>query len=199
MDATTGKKLNPPAVERGSTFDWSVVWNYLTELVEDFTMTEGQKAFMFINPPALITKDPEVYKLRVWLDGFEVTAGWAVLGSKLYFQNPFEAGVEVHVLYSYKTAMDLTGYSARMQIRAGVGQVPICELLSTNATGEAQIILTNPGGIRLLVPETLTRDWTPFTYQYDLELSNDGLSPAYVTRILEGKFRVVPNITELIV
>jgi hypothetical protein len=90
------------------------------------------------------------------------------------------------------SAVNLTGYSARMQVRnsydAGTAIVSL-----TNGTG---ITLGGTAGTILLelsATATAALDGTPSTqYVYDLELVSGA---NYVTRLVEGRFYVYPEVT----
>jgi hypothetical protein len=90
------------------------------------------------------------------------------------------------------TAVNLTGYSARMQVRdsydAGTAIVSL-----TNDTG---ITLGGTAGtiaIALTATQTAALDGTPNTQAiYDLELVSGA---GYVTRLVEGRFYIYPEVT----
>ena len=86
--------------------------------------------------------------------------------------------------------VDLTGYTARMQVREKhTSTRKVLDLTTENgglATGGAA------GTIEILVSESDTTAITAKDYVYDLELVS---SSDIVTRILEGKFLVTPEVT----
>lgn len=90
------------------------------------------------------------------------------------------------------SAVNLTGYSARMQVResydAGTAIVSL-----TNGTG---ITLGGTAGtiaIALTSTQTAALDGTPNTQAiYDLELVSGA---GYVTRLVEGRFYIFPEVT----
>lgn len=90
------------------------------------------------------------------------------------------------------TAVNLTGYSARMQVRdsydAGTAIVSL-----TNGTG---ITLGGTAGtieVALTATQTAALDGTPnIQALYDLELVSGA---GYVTRLVEGRFYIYPEVT----
>jgi hypothetical protein len=85
--------------------------------------------------------------------------------------------------------INVTGYSAAMQVRSKPCTDPILTLTSSNgkiALGGAL------GTITLTLAATETDDLTPGTYIYDLELTLSGV----VTRLIEGSFTVSPEVTK---
>lgn len=92
--------------------------------------------------------------------------------------------------------IDLTGYSARMQVRSQVA-VPSPQVAVTLelTTENGRIALGGSAGtISLTVKSTATAAVSAGTYYYDLELiSND--SPQVVTRLVQGEFVVVGEVT----
>ena len=90
------------------------------------------------------------------------------------------------------TAVNLTGYSARMQVRDSYdGGTAIVSL--SNGTG---ITLGGTAGtidLALSATATAALDGTPNTqFVYDLELVSGA---GYVTRLVEGRFYVYPEVT----
>ncbi|GAA4626653.1 hypothetical protein GCM10023196_035750 [Actinoallomurus vinaceus] len=86
-------------------------------------------------------------------------------------------------------AVDLTGYSARMQIRPSVESTTV---LLELATGSG-ITITGPAGqIALVITATATTgiNWTGAVY--DLELTAPG---GDVTRLLQGRVALSPEVT----
>lgn len=84
----------------------------------------------------------------------------------------------------------LTGYSARMQIREKItNSATIFE--ATTATSNL-VIDGSAGKITLTIPDTDSTTWSARKAVYDLEI----VSPAgTVTRIIEGKVRIDPEVT----
>jgi len=90
------------------------------------------------------------------------------------------------------TPVNLTGYSARMQVRSNYDSGTAVVSL-TNGTG---ITLGGTAGTILLemnASTTAALDGTPNTqYIYDLELISGA---SYVTRLVEGSFFINPEVT----
>lgn len=88
---------------------------------------------------------------------------------------------------------NLTGYTIRMQVRptATDSATPILE--ATTGT-DGRIVLTNPtsGIFTLTLSAATTAALTAGNYVYDLELVSGS---SVVTRLLEGDFIVVANVT----
>jgi hypothetical protein len=101
-------------------------------------------------------------------------------------------GSTFDVQFTYKInkfPVDLTGYTARMQVR------------ETHLSPDTLISLSNGSGITLggvagtiniLISSQNTQGFKPVSHVYDLELVSANGS---VTRILEGKFNVTPEVT----
>lgn len=86
---------------------------------------------------------------------------------------------------------DLTGYSAKTQIKTGVGGALIKELSTSNGG----IIITGVAGqVTMFMSPSQTTALTPGTYVYDLELTSSGATPV-VTRLVEGTVKVTPEVT----
>lgn len=95
-----------------------------------------------------------------------------------------EQGSTFNPIFTYKdendVAIDLTGYTARMQIRSSRTAVGFIEELTTGAG----ITLGGAAGtIALLISDTDTAAYTFKTAVYDLELISAG---GIVTRLLQG-------------
>jgi hypothetical protein len=86
-------------------------------------------------------------------------------------------------------AVDLTGYTARMQARDKVGGSCIVVNITTENGG---ISLDDEGNINLLISSDDTKTINAKDYVYDLELD----SGSEVYRIIEGKFIVTPEVTK---
>lgn len=88
-------------------------------------------------------------------------------------------------------AVNLTGYTARMQVRADYDAAPILSL--TSDPGGGITLGGSAGTITVLASASLTAALTPGAYLYDLELeSADGT----VTRLLKGQATVDPEVTK---
>lgn len=96
---------------------------------------------------------------------------------------------------SYKatngTAIDLTNYKARMQVRpTPESSQIILELTSTPANG---ITLNSPtGNIAVSVNAKKTGDVPAGKYVYDLVVED---ATGVITRLIEGSFEVKPSVT----
>jgi hypothetical protein len=88
---------------------------------------------------------------------------------------------------------NLTGYTARMQVRDNVSANAIIIALSTTAGSGGTITLGGTAGtVDLLIPAANTTTLTAGQYVYDLELVSGG---GVVTRLLEGNFKVTGEVT----
>jgi hypothetical protein len=84
--------------------------------------------------------------------------------------------------------VDLTGYSARLQVREFFySPDPVLNL--TNSSGIT--LGASAGTIQILIDATTTSGLLAGDYVYDLELVAGGT----VTRLIEGKFVVTPEVT----
>ena len=86
-------------------------------------------------------------------------------------------------------AVDLTGYTARMQARDKYGSSCIVVDITTENGG---ILLDDEGNIDLLIDSEDTELIIAKDYVYDLELD----SGSQVYRVIEGKFIVTPEVTK---
>ncbi len=85
-------------------------------------------------------------------------------------------------------ALDLTGYTAAMQVREAAGAATALISL-TNGSG---ITLGGTAGtIGIVVAATATAAVSAGSYSYDLEINSGGT----ITRLLEGSFNVTGNVT----
>lgn len=85
--------------------------------------------------------------------------------------------------------VDLTTYSARMQVREKYTSVQ--KILDLNTENGGISLGGDAGTIDLNINATVSASIVPKTYVYDLEL----VSSSVVTRLLEGKFIVTPEVT----
>lgn len=84
----------------------------------------------------------------------------------------------------------LTGFTARMQVRQNAAAT---EVLADLTTENGHITIDGPTGVVVVeIPADETAAIAPGRYRYDLELAD---AAGVVTRLLEGKFRVVAEIT----
>lgn len=86
--------------------------------------------------------------------------------------------------------IDLTGYSARMQVRPSVASTTVVISLTTE-NGRISLGGAN-GEIELLIEDEDTANLPPASYKYDIELESSG---GVVTRLLKGSFKVDPEVT----
>lgn len=85
--------------------------------------------------------------------------------------------------------VNLTNYTARMQVRKKAGSPLIIELSTSNG----RITITPlTGTLSLLITSADTNLLTPGLYLYDLELTN---SAGFVLRFISGAFEVTGQIT----
>lgn len=96
-------------------------------------------------------------------------------------ESPLDSGIFVPV--------NMTGYTAKMQVRKKSSDPVIIELSTSNS----RIVITPLlGQIDLLIPATNTNTMPAGIFAYDLELTDTN---DFVTRFIEGKFEVVGQIT----
>lgn len=91
---------------------------------------------------------------------------------------------------SFLDPIDLTGYTARMQIREKVKDATV--LLNASTEAGTIILGGTDGMVQILLPDELTATLAVASGVYDLELESAG---GYVYRFLEGKVKVAPNVT----
>jgi hypothetical protein len=89
------------------------------------------------------------------------------------------------------TAVNLTGYTAAMQIRRGYSAASPVLSLTSPSSGLA--ITAATGTTTITITSGQTAALTPGPYVYDLELTLT--SGAVVTRLLEGPLTVTPEVT----
>lgn len=93
-------------------------------------------------------------------------------------------------------AQNLTGYTARMQIRENVGDDDI--LLELTTVNGRLTITPLTGEITILVSSTvmaaLDLDFETVSWVYDLEIISADATPI-VTRVMQGAVLVVPEVT----
>lgn len=86
--------------------------------------------------------------------------------------------------------VNLTGYSARMQVRASVSDSSTLISLSSPSSG---ITIDGPNGEITVTISAATMASVPAgTWVYDLEIESGG---GVVTRLIEGKFSVSAEVT----
>jgi hypothetical protein len=85
--------------------------------------------------------------------------------------------------------VNLTGYTARMQVRESHTSDEIIISLSTNSG----ITIDGPNGqIEILISASETSTFTDGDHVYDLEIISAG---GEVYRLLQGRFNVTPEVT----
>lgn len=87
------------------------------------------------------------------------------------------------------TPVDLTGYTAAMQVRPTAPSAVV--LLDLDSAGNGITLGGAAGTIQILIDATTTGALAPGTFVYDLELT-DGTN---VTRLVQGKFTVTAEVT----
>jgi hypothetical protein len=96
--------------------------------------------------------------------------------------------------------IDLSGYSARMQVRESAESTVLVEF-NSSLTANGAILLNGAaedredganGNIRIFMSAANSAALPRFSGRYDLELAD---SSSYTIRLLEGQFRVEPEIT----
>jgi hypothetical protein len=87
------------------------------------------------------------------------------------------------------TAVDLSGYTAAMQVRSSV-TAP--DTILDLDTGTEITLGGTAGTISITVPASTMGSAIPGKYLYDLELD----SGSTVTRLLEGAFQILPEVTK---
>lgn len=110
-----------------------------------------------------------------------------------------DQGATLDRTLTYKTdagvPIDITGWTARMQIRSRAGGT-LYATLATAGTVDGTITLGGTAGtIRLLVAAGVTSLWTFRSGYYDLELTNPAIDPALVRRLLHGPFVLSREVT----
>lgn len=85
--------------------------------------------------------------------------------------------------------VDLTGYSARMQVREKHTSKSSVLSIDTSAGGLA---VNDQGAIDISISASTTANLVAKDYVYDLEIVSSG---GIVTRLIEGKFMVTPEVT----
>ena len=89
------------------------------------------------------------------------------------------------------SAIDLTGYSARMDVRKS--HVSTTRLIQLSTTNGFITISGSIGRVDILLPASGTETLTPADAVYDLEMvAADGT----VTRLLEGKANITAEVTK---
>ena len=87
------------------------------------------------------------------------------------------------------TPVDLTGYTARMQIRQNYGQPVIAEL---NTTNNGIVLGGTAGTVDLYISAVTTAAFTPGTALYDIEFTAPN---GDVIRKIAGAITITPEVT----
>jgi len=91
---------------------------------------------------------------------------------------------------SSEQPVNLQGYTARMQVRPNIKSAIVLVDLTTE---NARLVLDAADGkVTMTLSATTTATFTPKQYVYDLELVAGNEE---VTRLLQGTFTVVPEVT----
>jgi hypothetical protein len=90
------------------------------------------------------------------------------------------------------TAVNLTGYTARLKARSTVGSRTVPSMSLTSSTGGGITLGGSAGTITISLSATETTALNPGKYTYDLELQSSG---GVVTRLLKGNLKVVAEVT----
>jgi len=110
-----------------------------------------------------------------------------------------EIGATFNPVFTWKDSngapIDLSGYKARMQIRADINDVtPIADLSTEHSPPE--ITLGGPAGtITLLLTAAVTEAITADSGVYDLEVYTGTAPTETVVRLLSGKATFSPEVT----
>jgi len=86
------------------------------------------------------------------------------------------------------TPVDLTSYTAKMQVRSVPGGAVVLEL----STANGRIALGGAAGTITITAAASVMNMTADLYQYDLEMTNG----AVVTRLVQGSFEVRDEVTQ---
>lgn len=90
------------------------------------------------------------------------------------------------------TPLDLSGYSARMQIRRTAGACLAIDDLSSEGEAPRIKIDAEAGKILLNFPHDITEKWPTGAMVYDIEITSPS---GQITRILQGNLNVSAEVT----
>lgn len=90
------------------------------------------------------------------------------------------------------TVIDLTGYSAAMQLRTQVNSLTAVDTLTT--ANERITITPSEGSISCFFPHEETAGYPARTLVYDIELTSPS---GLVTRVVQGKVNVCAEVTRV--
>lgn len=112
-----------------------------------------------------------------------------------------DQGSTVHQVFTIKNsarkALDLTDYTARMQVRSWnpSTQDSASTIIAEYTTENGYLTVNGSAGtVSLLIPPSDMADYDPDTYVYDLEVEETGAGDT--TRIIQGKFIVRAEVTK---
>lgn len=90
-----------------------------------------------------------------------------------------------------QTAVNLTGCTARMQIRKAVNDTTVLDTLTTE---NGKIVIHEPsnGKFKIVIPAAVSTAYTFTSSVYDLEIV---FSDGTVTRVIEGCLTAAPEVT----
>ena len=89
-------------------------------------------------------------------------------------------------------AQNLTNYTARMQVRKGYAG---SDLLVSLTSSSGITLGGTAGTIAVFIADSATSNLPSGVWRYDLEMVSGDATPI-VTRLLEGKFTVTPEVTK---
>jgi hypothetical protein len=106
-----------------------------------------------------------------------------------------EQGSTYSTVFTYtdsnSAAVNLTGFTARMQVRSVYSVTGPAISLTTNGGGG--IVLGGAAGtVTVTVSATVSASLVPKNYVYDIELVSSG---GVVTKLIRGKMKVLPEVT----
>ena len=110
-----------------------------------------------------------------------------------------DQGATVNTVFTIKnsarSALDITGYTARMQVRRfdGTTRDPSPIVIAEYTSLDGYILIGGTAGtVTLLIPPAEMASYEPGSYVYDLEVES---SLGETTRIVQGKFIVRAEVT----
>lgn len=105
--------------------------------------------------------------------------------------------LELTYTHADGTPVDLTGYTARMQLRRTYDSTPVAELTTSNGgillgSTNGTVSLHMSAAVTAAIPTATSCDGQ-VEYLYDLELESPG---GVVTRLMQGVATVLPEVTK---